>query len=108
MNNLFTHSGQTPPLDEEFSETLFRASGTMRVERIISCGHVTPEGDWYDQEQDEWVTVLEGTARLQYVDGTEVTLNRGDHLVLPRHVKHRVSHTSSPCVWLAVFGDIRG
>lgn len=108
MHNLLAHTGQAPNLDEEFSETLFSASGAIRVERIISYGHVTPEGGWYDQEQDEWVTVLEGTARLQFADGTEVTLNRGDHLVLPRHVKHRVSHTSSPCVWLAVFGDIRG
>lgn len=108
MDNLLAPSGQAPALDEECFETLFSASGTVRVERIVSCGHVTPEGVWYDQEQDEWVAVIEGAARLQYADGTEVTLNRGDHLVLPRHVKHRVSHTSTPCVWLAVFGDIRG
>lgn len=39
------------------------------MERIVSNGQVTPEGEWYDQDLDEWVVVLEGEARLHYMDG---------------------------------------
>lgn len=42
----------------------------MRIERIISHGHASPEGFWYDQGQSEWVVVLKGAARLQFEDGT--------------------------------------
>lgn len=89
---------------QEFFETLLHASGGVRVERIVSHGQVTPEGEWYDQEDDEWVALIEGTAKIAYADGSEVSLARGDHLFLPRHVRHRVAYTSSPCIWLALFG----
>lgn len=85
-------------------ETLFHASGDVRLERIISHGQVTPEGEWYDQDEDEWVALIEGSARIAYPDGSEVSLARGDQLFLPRRARHRVAYTSSPCVWLAVFG----
>ncbi len=88
----------------EYFETLARGKG-LRVERIVSQGQVTAEGVWYDQDQDEWVAVLEGSARLLWNDGREINLDAGDHVFIPRHAKHRVTHTSAPCVWLAVFGD---
>ncbi len=69
---------------------------------LFRGGHVTPEGEWYDQSADEWVVVLEGEARLGFGDGTEHILGRGEHLFLPRHVRHRVLQTSRPCIWLAV------
>ena len=107
MRNLLTvppdvasEGGSAP----EFCETLMQGTGA-RVERIISHGHVTPENTWYDQGQDEWVTVVEGEAAIAYPDGTEVFLRKGDYLFLPRHARHRVAHTSSPCIWLAVFAD---
>ncbi|MDL2272174.1 cupin domain-containing protein [Desulfovibrio sp. OttesenSCG-928-I05] len=106
MDNIFSMPGVCTPDNEEFFETLLRGAGRFRVERIISHGHTTAPGEWYDQQEDEWVIVLEGDARIAYEDGTEVRLARGDHLFLPRRVKHRVSHTSSPCVWLALFGNI--
>ena len=86
----------------EFFEHLLSDGKGMRVERIVSWGHVTPEGEWYDQEYDEWVVVVEGEARLGFADGTECALGRGEHIFLGRHVRHRVIHTSRPCVWLAV------
>ena len=105
MNTLL-HVSDTPiDRDREFFETLFTSSGETRVERIISHGQTTPEGEWYDQEQDEWVMVVEGTACIAYPDGSEATLARGEYLFLPRHVRHRVAYTSSPCVWLAIFGS---
>ncbi len=90
-----------PGSDEELFETIVRAGGNARIERIVSHGHVSPEGFWYDQDEDEWVLVVEGTARIGFADGGEIVLEKGCHLLLPRHVPHRVLHTSSPCVWLA-------
>lgn len=90
---------------DEFLEALVCGENGVNVERIVSQGQVTEEGKWYDQDRDEWVVVLKGSARIQYEDGHEVTLGEGEHLFLPSHVKHRVSYTSSPCIWLAVFGQ---
>ena len=106
MENLFAYPAAARPGNPEFFETLFRASGEVRVERIVSHGQVTPEGNWYDQNEDEWVLVLEGAARIGYPDGREAALGPGDHLMLPKRVKHRVAYTSSPCLWLAVFGNL--
>ena len=36
----------------------------LRIERIVSFGHSSPEGFWYDQDQHEWVLPLKGAARL--------------------------------------------
>ncbi len=103
MSNLYDLPAVLPA--EEVFEHL--AGGpNLRVERIVSNGQATPPGAWYDQEQDEWVTVLRGEAVLGYADGTCVRLRAGDHVLLPRHVRHRVLETSSPCLWLAVHGNL--
>ena len=86
--------------------SFLQGQGELLVERIISYGHTTPEGKWYDQDHDEWVAVLVGEAKLGYEDGKEVALSKGDHVFLPKHVKHRVVFTSSPCIWLAIHGDL--
>lgn len=106
MNNLFAlpQHGASSDNSETFLALLQGQNGLL-VERIVSWGQVTPEGDWYDQERDEWVAVLVGSARIGYADGSEVALKQGDCLFVPRHVKHRVAYTSSPCVWLAVHGQ---
>ena len=76
----------------------------LRIERIVSRGHVTPADRPYQQAEDEWVMVVEGAARL-WLDGKgEVELARGDHLLIPAGLRHRVTWTtpSGPTVWLAV------
>ncbi|GAL33517.1 uncharacterized conserved protein [Vibrio maritimus] len=77
----------------------------IRVERILSDGHSTPEGEWYDQNENEWVAVVQGQGVLEYEDGRTVTLNIGDYVNIPAHVKHRVKSTKqgSTTVWLAIF-----
>ena len=55
-----------PGMPEHFTALLTSDSGLL-VERIVSWGHVTPEGQWYDQKKDEWVLLLEGAAR--HLDG---------------------------------------
>lgn len=94
--------------DEEHLDLLAIGTG-IRVERIVSRGHSTPQGQWYDQDQPEWVALLSGQATLQWEDGTETTLQAGDWLFIEAHRRHRVTATSSepPCVWLAIHGDLR-
>lgn len=75
-------------------------SGNTRVERIISGGQTS---GWYDQEEDEWVCVLAGEGELEYADGSRQRLKAGDTAYLPAHLRHRVSYTSAPCIWLCVF-----
>ncbi|MBQ1330171.1 MAG: cupin domain-containing protein [Desulfovibrio sp.] len=86
-------------------QTLLEGGGPVRVERIVSFGHVTPEGQWYDQNEDEWCLVLEGEGRIAFEDGRDIRLGRGASCFLPRHLRHRVAATSSPCVWLCLFGE---
>lgn len=91
-------------LDQEVFETLIQ-SESIRIERIVSQGHTSPETGWYDQDEHEWVMVLQGAGRLAFEDGSEQTLYPGDYLLLPAHTKHKVSWTDPEqiTIWLAVF-----
>jgi cupin 2 domain-containing protein len=89
----------------ESVETLVAAPG-LRIERIISRGHASPEGLWYDQEQSEFVVLLKGSARLQFADES-VEMKAGDSINIPAHRRHRVEWTTpaEPTIWLAIFYD---
>ena len=90
---------------EEIFETLVD-SGGVRVERIISEAHASPEGFWYDQDENEWVMVLQGSAGLRFEGEEEVlVLGPGDWVDIAAHVRHRVEWTDpkQKTVWLAVF-----
>jgi cupin 2 domain-containing protein len=84
--------------------TELASSEYVKIERIVSTGHQSPEGFWYDQADHEWVLVLSGSGVVEYKDGREIKLNQGDYLNIPAHHKHRVKETSKqePTVWLAV------
>ncbi|MDR1874678.1 MAG: cupin domain-containing protein [Synergistaceae bacterium] len=91
---------------EELFETLC-SEGDIRIERIVSTGQSSAQGFWYDQAENEWVVLLQGSAALEY-EGEEkerVELRRGDWLMIPAHRRHRVAFTSSDpcCIWLAFF-----
>lgn len=105
MKNLLTDTTPSSKDSPERFDALLTGKHGLLVERIVSHGHVTPEGEWYDQERDEWLLVLEGNARLAYADGAEVALHCGDYLLIPKHVRHRVTFTSAPCVWLAIHAE---
>ena len=53
--------------DELFTTLLEAAS--VRIERIVSHGHFSPTGFWYDQDEHEWGIVLKGAAQLRFEDG---------------------------------------
>lgn len=91
------------PETDEFFETLFKR-GDIKVERIVSYGIPTPEGSWYEQEEFEWLAVLEGGAVIRYFDGRQKNLGKGDVLYIPPFEKHRVERVSNPCVWLTIKG----
>ncbi len=91
-------------LSSEIFETILETD-IIKVERIVSKGHKTPEGFWYDQSTNEWVILLQGSATISFEkkDRT-VTLKPGDYLNIPKHCKHRVASTSEnpETVWLAI------
>jgi cupin 2 domain-containing protein len=92
-------------LPDEIMETLLKRKG-MRIERIISQGHASPPGFWYDQAEDEWILLLAGRAELQFEDEAKArALNPGDYLLIPAHRRHRVAWTDADAVtiWLAIF-----
>ena len=41
----------------ELFETLLDNERVL-IERVVSTGQVTPKGEWYDQDKDEWLIVL--------------------------------------------------
>ena len=104
MTNLLTDLSSELPA--ELFTTLLTAAN-VRIERIVSHGHASADGFWYDQDQHEWVILLKGAARLRFDDGI-IEMKPGDFINIPAHKRHRVEWTSSdePTIWLAVhYGD---
>jgi len=102
MKNLF--ESIPAELPDELIEPLLD-SRNVRIERIVSRGHSSPDGFWYDQNQPEWVVVLRGAATLRFEDQDEpVEMKAGDFVQIPAHARHRVECTTSdePTIWLAV------
>lgn len=101
MTNLFADLPAALP--EELVETL-ASSAHVRIERIVSQGHFSPPGFWYDQDTNEWVVLLRGAARLRFEDGV-VEMVPGSYIDIPAHCRHWVEWTAPEqvTVWLAVF-----
>ena len=123
------YAGIPAHLPEELCEILASA-GSMRIERIVtppihaarpsglpaagaippSCeivsrGHTSPAGFWYDQAQDEFVLVVQGRAGVRFEGEDEVVvLEAGEYLNIPARLRHRVEWTDleGDTVWLAV------
>jgi cupin 2 domain-containing protein len=89
---------------DEISETLLKTEA-FKLERIVSSGQRTPEGEWYDQDTDEWVILLSGSAGLLFEDEEEVfIMNAGGYVHIAPHQRHRVEWTDpeEKTVWLAL------
>ena len=92
-------------LPQEMADCLLQA-GKLKIERIVSRGHCSEPGFWYDQEDSEWVLVLKGEARLRFQEGDRVLhLSAGMYVNIAPHEMHRVDWTSETedTIWLAVF-----
>ena len=87
---------------EEIFEVLAKSENT-RIERIISNGPESSSGEWYDQEENEWVVLLKGKAKLVFNEVEEV-LEPGDHILIKPHRRHKVEilEEAGETIWLAV------
>jgi cupin 2 domain-containing protein len=101
MLNLFDNIPAHRP-EELVQTTLNRPN--LRIERIVSKGHASPEDFLFDQEQNKFVVLLKGAARLRIEDEV-IDLKPGSFTDIPAHRRHRVEWTSpdEPTMWLAVF-----
>ncbi len=102
-NNIF--SNIPPNLPDELSE-IIAGNSHVRIERIVSRGHSSPDRFWYDQDENEFVLVVSGEAELLF-EGSDrpFQMKPGDYVNIPAHTRHRVEWTAPDkyTVWLAVF-----
>ncbi len=101
MKNLFTNSSNIPAKGSETFETLLE-NREFKIEKILS--NAFENGEWYEQESDEWVVLLRGSAVLEFEDFSQ-ELACGDYLFIPKLQKHRVLKTSHDAMWLAVHSN---
>jgi len=117
-------------IPKKLSKELFNTivlKNNCKIERIISMGHKTPKGKWYNQNKNEFVMILKGSAELLFFPdkkypndtkqeilhndtkqeilhkGHKIKMKTGDYINIPAHLKHRVDKTSKKTIWLAVF-----
>ncbi|MGQ9818311.1 MAG: cupin domain-containing protein [Candidatus Kapaibacteriales bacterium] len=90
--------------EKEFFRTLFE-NRNIKIEKIVSKSHSSPEGFWYDQDLHEWVILLSGSAELEFKNPDQIVeLQQGDYILIPPHKLHRVVSTSVvETIWLAIF-----
>ena len=88
--------------EEKFFE-IFK-NETIKVEKIVSNGQKSPDNFWYEQEESEFILLLDGFAILEFEDRI-IELKKGDCLNIKAMEKHRVKFTSldEPTIWFAVF-----
>lgn len=98
MNNIFKNEVKMAKKGSESFETLFQNS-KVKIEKILS--NEMSEGEWYEQEGDEWVVLISGTALLEF-ENTTKELACGEYIYIQKYQKHRVLKTSQDAMWLAV------
>lgn len=99
INNLYT--SPEPNENRELFTTLFQ-NNSLKIESIRSWLKIP--GEFYNQEEDEWVLLLAGEAKME-LKGITVNLQAGDYCFIPRHTQHRVLSTSKDALWLGVFSS---
>ena len=103
--NLF--SGEAKRDSEERIDMLVTGQ-RLNVERIVSMGHTSPDGFWYDDSRAEWVVLLSGAAVLEFEeDATLQDMRPGDYVLIEPHCRHRVAwtHEVEQTVWLAIYHE---
>ena len=80
--NLFSNIPHN--LQKELIEPLIKTKN-CKIERIISKGHATPKGKWYDQKQNEFVLLIKGEADL-LVENQKVLDKSSDFWMQENHL----------------------
>lgn len=90
-------------LIDEYFEEIF-SGNQFKLEKIVSKGHKSPPDFWYDQDKNEFVMLISGSAELTFENEPAIQLVKGDYLIIPSHKKHRVEKTDPvhPTIWLAL------
>jgi cupin 2 domain-containing protein len=104
MENIFKDIPSDLP-DELIEKIAGDATKDISIERIISRGHASPQGFWYDQVKNEFVILLKGKAALLFKKTNKVIeMSPGDYINIPAHTLHRVEWTSKEedSLWLAI------
>ena len=101
MNNIFD------AIPDDLKNEIFNPlvdTDKVKIERIVSKGHSSPESGWYDQDKNEWIIILKGEAILLFDDASTIKLKTGDFTNIAAHKKHRVEWTKpdTETIWLAV------
>jgi cupin 2 domain-containing protein len=94
-----------PGTSEAEVVSVLLSSPHVRIDRIVSTGQASPPDFWYDQDGDEWVLVLTGSAGLAFEGEPDIRILRtGDYVHILAHRRHRLAWTDpdQPTVWLAV------
>jgi cupin 2 domain-containing protein len=102
-NNLFTDIPEH--IKDELIETILQTSN-FRIERIVSHGHHSEEGFWYDQSDNELVILLKGNAVLRFENQSQpISMKPGDYLNIEKHIRHKVDWTDpeQETIWLAIY-----
>ena len=87
-----------PKVGEEKIQTLFEQDN-ITINHIAS--HALENGEWYDQDEDEWLVLIKGEALLSFEE-KDVNLIQGDTYFIKQHQKHCVKKTSADALWLTV------
>ena len=99
--NLFS---DIPEVIEEELFDLIAQKDSVHIERIVSHGHTSPKDGWFEQDKDEWVVLLKGAAKIEFVSEKPIVMVPGDHINIAAHQKHKVVWTAPgvDTVWLAI------
>lgn len=100
MNNIFENI-ELAGEEEQFD--LLQKGLHYRIERIVTSGHSSPEGFYYEQENDEWIFLVQGEVILE-MEEKYVQMKTGDHLFIPKNCRHRIEKSSVEpvCIWVCI------
>lgn len=93
-------ASDAPTTGETFTDLV--TIGNVRIETIHSSA--TPDTGLYDQDHDEWVMLVDGSAELE-TEGRSLVLSTGDWVFIGAGVEHRVASTRHGTRWIAVHVD---
>lgn len=101
MNNIFDNIPNQ--INNEIFDVLLQQHD-FTIERIVSFGSESLSHDWFDQDTNEWVLVIQGYGILEFEDGTTNIMKAGDFEFIPAHIKHKVIEVdeNQPTIWLAI------
>ncbi|EAQ6497558.1 cupin domain-containing protein [Salmonella enterica subsp. salamae] len=102
--NLLDNIHATLPV--ELIQSILVGDNGFRMERIVSRGHYTSSGFWYDQNENEWIMLVSGSAIIEYEENKKlIEMYPGDTIIIPAHCRHRVVWTDPlQCsIWLVIF-----